>query len=306
MDDNARFTIIYSGPALENNEIAIKELAPALLNVADLLEEVNKIVNGSNSKVVVNVRGSFKSGSFGIDFTVIQTAINNLIAFLSSDGITATVNLLYLIGFVRGSELSLIDLLKLIKKRPIKKIEELKDGRAKIIITQSETIEVDDRLIPMLKNHRVRKALEGAIAEPLEREGINKVITASGDEVLDKRQLEITKQEREIFKSPPLEDEILGEATTEAHLQIVSLSFREDNKWRFSRGETIFYASIEDKVFLDKVATNEEQFSKDDILKVKLRVREVLSDSGIRTEHTVLKVISHRSAARQLRLDDAN
>jgi hypothetical protein len=36
----------------------------------------------------------------------------------------------------------------------------------------------------------------------------------------------------------------MGKTEYETNLQLVSLSFREDNKWRFSEGATTFYATI--------------------------------------------------------------
>jgi hypothetical protein len=40
-----RYTITYEGPALEGNEIAFRELAPALVSIADALEETNLFIN---------------------------------------------------------------------------------------------------------------------------------------------------------------------------------------------------------------------------------------------------------------------
>lgn len=300
--NSATFYIRYEGEALENHEMDVKELAPALISIADLLEEANEIVNGGTSKIHVNVRGSFKSGSFGIDFSVVQTFLDNALVFLASDPVTAAANLITVIGFAQGKEIGLINFLKLLKNRPIERAKKIDNKRVRIEITHKETIDVDQRVLDLYKSARVRKALEDAIAAPLERKGVDKVTTSSEEFTNDDIAVNVNKEEREYFEMPNLEDEILGETTTTAYLQVVNLVFKENNKWRFSRGETEFYASVLDEDFLKRINRDEIQFSKNDILKVELHIKDVLKDSGIKTEYVVLKVLEHRSAARQLPL----
>jgi hypothetical protein len=305
MSDTARFQIIYSGPSLENNEMDIRELAPALIAVADLLEESNLIINGGGTKINVNVHGSFKSGSFGIDLTVIQDIYQSIMDFFNSQGITAASNLLALIGLKEVGQ-GLLGLIKWLRNRKIKKVDKISEDRVSIHITSDEKIEVDARVLDLYKSQRVRDALSKVVSEPLSREGINEfrsVVEGTKQSVI------VTKDEKEYFELPLLGDELLGENVTEAFLQVVSLSFKEDNKWRFSRGESVFYAMIKDEEFLAKIDRNEVHFSKDDILHVSLQARDFLSTKGIRTEYIILKVIEHRSAAIQLPLpidDDRN
>ena len=66
----SRFRITYDGPALESSEMDVRELAPALLAFGDLLDASTRALCGDQVRPRVNVRGSFKTGSFGIDFTL--------------------------------------------------------------------------------------------------------------------------------------------------------------------------------------------------------------------------------------------
>lgn len=42
--------------------------------------------------------------------------------------------------------------------------------------------------------------------------------------------------------------------------------------------------------------------NKDDIYKVKLREKQWISDTGIKSEYEIVEVINHRSAAKQIKL----
>jgi len=298
MSDSASFQIMYGGPALESNEMDVRELAPALIAVADLLEEANLIINGGGSKISVNVHGSFKRGSFGIDFRVIQDIYQSFLTLFNSDGVSGAANLLSLLGLVEYGK-GLIGFLKKLNNRNIQKAEHLEDDRVEITITREEKIVIPKNVLDLYKSPKIRKALENIITEPLTRRGIDEFRSGYSDH---EEQVVISKEEKELFGMPLLGDEVLGENTTEAYLQVVSLSFKEDNKWRFSRGEVVFYANIEDNEFLERINRNEIHFSKDDILKVRLYTRDILTGSGFKTEYKVLEILEHRSASRQLKL----
>lgn len=306
MSDKATFHIKYDGLALENNEMEVRDLAPSLVAIADLLEESNSILNGGSAKVSVNVRGSFKDGSFGIDLTLIQDVYQQVIDFFNSEGIIAATALLQLLGLdgIAVIKNGLIPLIKRIRNRKILKIKK-KEGvdRVTIIVEDYngafEEIETNRNVLQLLKSHKIRKAIEEVVTCPLDRDGVD---TFAITDEIGKKSIEVKKPERYYFKAPEPEDEFLGETVTEAYLQIVSLSFKKNNMWRFSRGESVFYATIEDEIFLAGVHRNEIRFSKDDILKVRLRIIETLTEKGIDTDHYVEEVLEYRSAARQLKL----
>jgi len=136
------------------------------------------------------------------------------------------------------------------------------------------------------------------VASALEREGIEKLsIKRTGQETLN-----ITKQDVPAFDIPEPEDEEIQDIIRRANLQIVSLSFKEDNKWRVTEGAEVFSVDIQDAGFLGQIARDEVAFAKNDYLICELRERQFMTAKGLRKEQTIVRVVEHKSAMRQLRL----
>jgi hypothetical protein len=64
---HANFQIVYDVPALDNHEMDVNDLAPALLAIGGLMEEVGNALQGDKFKITVSVKGSFKTGCFGVE-----------------------------------------------------------------------------------------------------------------------------------------------------------------------------------------------------------------------------------------------
>ncbi|ASY57460.1 hypothetical protein [Sinorhizobium sp. CCBAU 05631] len=86
------------------------------------------------------------------------------------------------------------------------------------------------------------------------------------------------------------------------NLQIVPLSFKDDNKWRVTDGGEPFSVSIEDAEFLKQVANSEISFSKGDYLVCDVRERQTITSNGLKKDRAIIAVKAHRPAARQMKL----
>jgi len=302
---DAYFHIVYDGPALDSNEMDVKDLAPALLAISEALEETNRVFNQGRAELAVNIKASFKTGCFGVDLHVVQDILQNILNLVNTDNLAAGADLLAYLGFggtvVTGTTKGLIHVLKWLRGRVIKKIE-IKDDVAKIH-TKDDFFEVEKAIVELLKNHKIRKALEKAIFEPLEKSGIDSFAVTGGlQEAKEDHFVIISANEKEYFLSPEPEDELIEDKTYTTDLQAVSVVFQEDNKWRFTDGTVTFFAEIRDKKFIEKVQNNDISFAKNDILKVEVHALKKLTSKGMKTEYTILKVLGHRTAARQLKL----
>lgn len=294
MTSSVHFSVKYDGPALRDHQMDVRELAPALIALSDLLENANKAVFPEAGEIRVNVTGNFKAGSFGIDFTAIQSIGEQIASLFSGQGATATANLFAILSGIGllGSG-GLIGLIKWLGKRRPSSIKMDGDKTIFTIVEheQEDRFEVDLVAGKLYQSRIVRQSMM-RVVKPLSREGVD--IFASGKD--GEMHNVVTKDDLPVFEFAADEDEIVSEALLEnVMLQIESASFRDGNKWRFTDGASIFFAEILDQTFIDRINTGEERFGKKDVLIVNLRRRQAITDNGLRVENEIEKVLSHRA-----------
>lgn len=295
----ASFNVLYDGPALANSEMDVRELAPALLALGELLEAANAVINNGRAQVSVQVRATFKTGCFGIELDVLQSLMQQAQSLFAHEAVATAKDLLEWLGLIGAPVLGLLELVKRVRNRTIDQVVLLDNGKVRIVF-DGEHFETEQKVLELYRQFKVRSALE-AVLKPLEKEGIDTF--AVTDLKQQQRFIEVSKAERHFFKAPEPEAEPLSDDEFEVNLQIVSISFQDGNKWRFSDGASVFYADMLDEGFAAQVASSAASFAKGDILKVKLRRVQAIFGETVRAEHTVLKVLEHRKAASQLRMN---
>lgn len=280
----------------------MRELAPALLAFGDVLEQANYTLNDGRTSVALRVNASFKSGCFGIDFAVVQSLIGQVASLFKDPAVVTAKEVTNELGFVYGKGVAavagVIGVVRWLRNRKIKKVVLLENGRARIEL-DDDRLEVEQRTIQLLRNFKLRVALEAAVFKPLERDGFESVaITTKPEDGF----VTITKAERGYFVAPPAESEQLSDQSATANLQLVSVAFKGDNKWRFFDGSTQFHAAILDDRFVHRVQSGEENFAAGDILTVTLRRRQWLEGDTMKAENEVVEVLSHRRGMAQIPL----
>jgi hypothetical protein len=297
--DMSEFRITYDGPALDTSQMDVRELAPALVSIGDLLEAATKSLCGEGVRPQINVRGSFKTGSFGIDFTLVTSLANRMRELFSSSEATAIANALAILGalgFVRHkSRMGLFAVLKWLRGRLIEHVEVTPEMA--ILYAEGESLEIERHVLTLLRNVAVREAVSRVLS-PLTREGITLFSAGTDDDIF-----EVVEASQVVWFQPPEQQDILlVDTVREMAVWIVSLAFKDDNKWRLSDGAATIHASISDAHFLKRVDDNEISFAKGDVLVCQIRVRQWQTQSGGRTDYDVIEVIEHRSAAHQIQL----
>jgi len=293
----ATLTIAYDGPALREHAMDVRDLAPAMLGLGQLFDAANAALNGDSARVKVQVKAT-EPGCFQITFEVIQTLGEHLVALLSGPNVTAAANLVtLLIGVPTIGTVGLIGLIKRLKGGKFDRFDSLPENMVRLTIG-GEHIDIPLALLRLYQDVAVRAATEKVIEEPLKKEGIDSFEVREQSEVLVK----VTKEEAEYFAKPHVPEATLIDDTRRSAFSIISLAFKEDNKWRLNDGTNAISATIEDTDFLAKVDANQISFSKGDILICDVRVVQKQTDTGLKTEYTVVRVVEHKPAARQLPL----
>lgn len=297
-DMTERFHVVYDGKALEEHLMDVRDLAPAMMAISDLLTHANKEINGDKLEIQLNVKANFKTGCFGIEFVEHLSWVNQIKDLLTGSNATALANasgILGLVGFFGGTTVGVIQLYKKLKGKAPVKIEESFEN-TKVFYTETEYLEVDKRTLRLYRSKVIASDIEKML-EPLSKDGIDTfyVVKDMSDE---KPELFIDKSELEYFKFQDMEDH-LSESVVETFLQIESISFKEKNKWRFNNGGSTIHASILDESFLQKVDSGLLRFGKGDLLKVELKTIQFLAHTKLKTEFEVIRVIEHKTAKQE-------
>ena len=300
MTGTAHFRITYDGPGVQEHQMDVRELAPALLAVGDLLESANRVLYGDKAQIKVNVRASFKTGSFGVDLALVQGLLSQLADLFTSKEASAIANaaqILAALGFIGvAGKNGLLAVIKWLRNRKITKVE-LREKSALLYVDQ-EQIEIELTVLALLRDYNTRRELENVVHRPLQGEAIDTFAVGADDSI----EVTVTRQESQWFVTPVIEDEQIEDVVFDTTVQIARIEFNEENKWRFTDGVTSFYAQIDDDLFLNRIAKNEAAFAKDDLLKVRVRKRQWLTSEGMKSEYVIQQVLEHRPAARQIRL----
>ncbi|WP_111745603.1 hypothetical protein [Salinisphaera orenii] len=296
----SEFIVTYDGPALKDSEMDVRDLSPALLAISNLVDRTNTLVNDNRAAAKVVVRGSFRTGSFGIDLGVVQPLASTAKDLFTSDAVTAAGSIASILGLTGAAANGLIKVVKSLRGRPIHRVVPKGDDKVELIV-DDDRIETEQRVLEILRDPEARRALEDAVYEPLSQDGID---TFAVQEDEQSPALVVEKADRHWFRAPPDPDaEVLSDDITDEHLQLVSVAFRDDNKWRVSDGVSTFHADMEDADYLRLVDHGDVRFSANDLLYVQLRRRRYLDGRGkMKVEAAILKVIEHRAGARQYHL----
>lgn len=184
--EHVEFTIEYNGDAVKSHEINVNDLANSLLGLSGVLENSNRVINGSNSDMFVKVKGSFKPASFEVD----------IVTLLTCSGVIAISNMINIVGFVGGRIKSLIWLYKQSRGAQIESITAADEDNVNVYFNGcTNPIFVNKHVVEIYDDKKVRAYLSGLVS-PLKNENMSD-ITFIQDGV---EQEKITRDELEFFE----------------------------------------------------------------------------------------------------------
>jgi hypothetical protein len=290
------FMIAYDGPALRDGAMDVRDLAPALMALGQLLDAANTNINGKDAQIKLQVRAT-EQGSFQILLELTQSWVTQVLSFFASPEASGATNLLAWVLGIGSAGTSLVVLIKKLHGKSPDKIDKLSDNMVRITIG-TEIFDIPVELLRLYQDMSVRVAMQKLIEVPLERDGIDIFEVRRDGQVW----VSVSKEEAVYFAKPSIPDEPLTDNVRRAAFSIVSLAFKEDNKWRLHDGNTQISVTITDADFLGRVDNNQISFSKGDILICDVRTIQSRTADGLKTEYVIEQVVEHRPAIRQIPL----
>ncbi len=287
------FSIIYDGEPVSGGTIDARDLAPALLAFADLIDETAPLIDPSLPSLSLRVRPDFQEGSFEVCLELVNI-YDKFISLFSGHEAQAWSAFFQIVGLAGVA--GVFQLIKGAKGRKPTKVTVERKESVTITFEGDDPITVDSRVWQLFQNARARKAIEKVLSPLIERGFDLFKITHAGDESLS-----VSADEAGYFRAPPEHDnETVSE--TDARLVIVSPSFKEGNKWRVSDGARTLNVSIRDETFARAVQQGEEAFRKGDTLHVTLETTQWIEEARLRAEYAIAKVHRHEPGPEQRKL----
>lgn len=301
MSRTTDFRVTYDGPALASSQMHVRELAPALLAAGDLLNAATLRLCGEQVRAQVNVKASFKSGSFGIDFSLATDLATRVQEFFVSDRATAAANASAILGLLgisaSGGCLGVLQAIKWIRGRRIQQID--LQHKSAVLRIDGEQLDIELAVLALLRDAAVRESIAATLA-PLQREGISTFAIGMGEDFAEI----IAKEQTQWFIPPEIPDELLVDETRKMILSLISVSFKENAKWVLHDGNATIVAAITDKPFLHQINTGQIRFARGDLLVCEVRVHQWHVQGGARIDYEILRVLEHRMATRQVPLPE--
>lgn len=296
-DKEVEFSVSYDGDALAQNTMDVRDLAPALLALGQSFERANSLFNGNRASVSLHIRAT-KPGSFEIGL-LLQQLLEGATDVLSGDLMVSAFVLKELL--VGGGGQGIIGLLQLLKqlhgKKP-KQIDETRDG----ITFEADNIKlfIPTEVARLYNDRPTRDNIE-AVIRPLLKQGIDTVVFKENNEEIES----IQKSEAGYFNSGDYDsDNSVEHVIPRQRLQIASLTFDKDGKWRLSDGANIHWYTMDDQNFLKEIQQG-KRFGKDDILICEVLLIQNIDVNGkLKLEYVVKRVLKHIPPAQQLSLGD--
>lgn len=310
--------VAYDGPALRDGRMDVRDLAPALLSLGTAFQEANKVLHGDKAVVRVRVCAEFHPGSFEIALDITQTWPAIVLALFSGNVSSGAANLIEIMGFAKGTVYTgyntVLGLIKKLRGRVPKSVTVIQDGNIKIEV-DDEYIIIKKPVFDVFNDMKVRTAIHDAM-RPICSGGIERFEVRDPAYRLESHAAEqvgfpsvIESVSREDLPAlvPPeptaaQPQEQLPPSTRQMMLTLVSVTFREGNKWRFWDGQSNLIAEVTDPNFLRQIEAREINFAKDDMLICNVTTRQSAGPHGLKTDHEITNVAKHIHLPRQMAL----
>ncbi len=297
-NSTAEFRLAYTGEALVENTMDVRDLAPSLFALGELFTRANTMLNGDLTSVSLKVRAT-APGSFELLLMLTQ-AYHATTQIMTGDLVTSATNLKDLvIGIPKFGGDNLFRLFKKLKGQKPTVSEQGPHG----VTLKASNIEVfvPTEVFRLHQDNDIRR-LAQAIVEPLFRQGIDTMVIKEGAKELES----VSKQDAPSFTSAIVtegtEGAVIENIIPTLALRLVSPTFDvKRSKWRLDDGAGSKWYGIADETFLNEVRDHQRRFGMGDYLICRVKTVQRVTEKGLEMERTILSVLEQRQAGEQLR-----
>ena len=306
MSIDIEFIYKLDGENIDKTGVNIRDLAPILLSLADLIEEGNKTVYPNGSDIAVNVK-PFGKGSFVVDISVFSKIWEGLTNLINQHTIQDIKTLLEWLGLLGGGGVGVITLIKFLKGKP-KEVKKINANEITYINEKGNSLTVNVNVDKLYNNGSIHNYIKQSIVDPFENKEIDKIET-----FLKLKESE-TKMKIDKADIPAIKEGLVEGATTShsddetdnqpivMYLHPKKIDLEGDGRsWRFRKagaGNEIVHATIKDEVFLKKQIS----LSKDDLLKVKYLTKQRIVNGRISSTNEIIEILEYTPGMKQDKL----
>jgi len=297
------FLVSYEGPALANNTMQIRDLAPALLALGQAFDRANSVLNGDKASMGLEIKAT-QAGSFEIALVLKQLYDAGVSAF-SSDFVTSAANLkeLFFGNIALGSGaggVGVLGLFGLIKKLKGKRISvATADGPNMIFEADNVRLVIPLELFRLYQDLPLREQI-AAVVRPVVKQGIERVKFKDDGVELES----VDKDDAQFFRGA---EEEYGDAITSViprvRLKPSRVSFVQRGKWKLSDGEKTRWYTVADQDFIGRINAGEVRIGAKDVFICQVLSKQLLSEEGdLKMEYEITSVLDHIPPTEQGRL----
>ena len=230
--EEMRLNVRYRGLDVDRGRMSALELGPAIFAVGQMVGRTSRVLYGDAARVKVEVQADFDHASFGIDF----------LAVAISDGTVPPLTLgnleeiTRILGFTAGSLGTARGIVWLVRKLRGRKVDKVEvKGDHTIFHAGGDIYNLTVNEYNVYKEPKVREGLK-ALVDPMKSEGIDELQVG----VEGREPISISRDERDYFRIVALPEEEVSVDESRRVIEVISPSFREENKWRFAEGRVTY------------------------------------------------------------------
>ncbi|EEX34508.1 MULTISPECIES: hypothetical protein [Vibrio] len=274
------FKISYDMPETSDHTIDAELLGTAILSMSRALRYSDKLLNGEESNIQVEVK-AHEEGSFVVEF----------VTWLNSGGanVLSTIGLTGLgIGAAGNTVFGILEEIK--DKKIVAKVHH-SSKRVDLELENGEIVECDPQIADIVTDHHIRKELDQVIKTPVAGKDNAKFIIKDEQ---DNEIVEIDSNKARYYKS--ISAKTLEEQTDET--KQVTIYFSQVNfdgpsgwKCKLPDGEVVS-VRMRDQAFRDRINNGYEEFAKTKACVVRLtETVRTKADSTVTTSYYIEEVI---------------